>query len=93
MNEAIEKVLPAKWHGWAVAVLAVSPYVSRAYHALASGGGIRGVFSAIWLGTNTPKALKEQVDANTTALVTGDTTQLRKPELTGETNAPTLPRP
>ena len=32
------------------------PYITRAYHALKNGGGIKGVWSAIWNGTNTPKA-------------------------------------
>lgn len=52
--------LPPKWQGYALIFLALSPYVTRAYHAIAAGGGIRGVLSAIWLGTNTPKSKDEK---------------------------------
>lgn len=47
--------LPEKYRGWAMIVLLALPYVTRAYHALAQGGGIRGIWNAIWFGTNTPK--------------------------------------
>ncbi|MDE2100959.1 MAG: hypothetical protein KGL39_27180 [Patescibacteria group bacterium] len=46
--------LPEKWRGWVLIVIAISPYLTRAYHAISSGGGIRGILSAIWLGTNMP---------------------------------------
>lgn len=54
--DSLINLVPAKYRNVALILLAVSPYLTRAYHALASGGGLRGVFSAIWLGTNTPKA-------------------------------------
>jgi len=47
--------LPPSWQGPALMLIALSPYITRAYHALSMGGGIKGVMSAIWLGTNVPK--------------------------------------
>ncbi len=56
MDTNLLNVIPEKWRNWLLIVLAVSPYITRSFHALANGGGIRGVFAAIWLGTNTPAA-------------------------------------
>jgi hypothetical protein len=53
MNDILN-IIPAKYHGLALFVLAISPYITRALHSLMSGGGLRGIFAAIWLGTNTP---------------------------------------
>ena len=56
MNEIpLINLLPEKYRGWAVMLIAASPYLTRAYHAIASGGGVKGVISAIWFGTNQPK--------------------------------------
>jgi len=54
-NIPILNYLPEKWRGWAMLLILASPYLTRAYHALSNGGGVRGVFAAIWLGTNMPK--------------------------------------
>jgi hypothetical protein len=54
--------LPVEWRGTALFLLAVSPYISRAVLSLMRGGGIRGFFAAIWLGTNTPKIVDETVN-------------------------------
>lgn len=78
-QDLVDKVVPPKYHVWAVALLAVSPYVTRAYHAIANGGGIRGIFSAIWLGTNLPKDVKEDVQNTKQAVVSGNTDILTKP--------------
>ena len=48
-------LLPHSWQGPVLIIAVLAPYATRAYHALAMGGGIKGVMSAIWLGTNTPK--------------------------------------
>jgi len=48
-------LLPEKWMGWVLLLIALSPYITRGYYALANGGGLKGVMSAIWIGTNTPK--------------------------------------
>ena len=53
-------IIPEKWRPWMLGLLIASPYITRAYHALASGGGLRGVASAIWMGTNTPKPKSEE---------------------------------
>ncbi len=36
------------------AISVALPYVTRAYYALKNGGGIKGMWKAIWSGTNTP---------------------------------------
>ena len=48
-------VIPEKWRATVLVLLAASPYITRAYHAIATGGGLRGIIQAIWFGTNTPK--------------------------------------
>ena len=60
MNDALSEIpglnlLPEKYRIWVLLAIAASPYLTRGYHALATGGGVRGIVSAIWLGTNTPK--------------------------------------
>jgi hypothetical protein len=57
----LSDLIPEKYRGYALFALAVSPYLTRAYHALANGGGIRGVFRSIWFGTNVDKNLTERV--------------------------------
>ena len=49
------KVIPEKWRGTALILLAISPYITRGIKGCMAGGGIKGFLSAIWLGTNTPK--------------------------------------
>ena len=48
-------ILPAKYRETIVLFAILSPYITRSVHALMNGKGIKGVFSAIWCGTNTPK--------------------------------------
>jgi hypothetical protein len=48
-------LLPEKIRGPIAFVLLISPYITRAYHAIVNGGGLRGVINAIWFGTNVPK--------------------------------------
>lgn len=56
MNDIpIINALPEKYRGTAVLVFLAFPYVTRAYHALVTGGGLKGVWNAILFGTNTPK--------------------------------------
>jgi hypothetical protein len=54
MNDLLN-IIPEKYRGWLLFAVAVSPYLTRACHALMTGGGLRGIFAAIWLGTNTPQ--------------------------------------
>ena len=54
MDDIIQYI-PAKWRGTCLVLLAVSPYITRAYHAAVNGGGLRAILSSIWFGTNTPK--------------------------------------
>lgn len=50
MQQIIDFILNNK-----VNIISASVLIGRAYHALASGGGIKGILSSIWLGTNAPK--------------------------------------
>ena len=52
-------LLPEKWRPYALALIALSPYLTRALYALRNGGGLKGVLTSIWLGTNTPKKQNE----------------------------------
>jgi hypothetical protein len=49
-------VIPPKWHTTALVLGIAAPYLTRAYHALRTGGGLRGVWNGIWFGTNAPKS-------------------------------------
>ena len=53
MNDIIQYI-PEKYRNYVLLILLGSPYVTRALHAVMNGGGIKGIFAAIWLGTNTP---------------------------------------
>lgn len=48
-------IIPEKWRGTVLVLIAISPFITRAYHAVVTGGGLRSIISAIWFGTNTPK--------------------------------------
>ena len=51
----IIKIIPDKWRGTFLVLAVISPYITRAYHAIAMGGGLRSMLASIWFGTNTPK--------------------------------------
>jgi len=51
--------LPESLRQWLIIALVISPYLTRAYYAVRNGGGIKGIFTSIWLGTNTPKVPTE----------------------------------
>ena len=46
--------IPEKYRGLALVLIALSPYITRAFYALVNGRGLKGTLAAIWLGTNTP---------------------------------------
>ena len=46
--------LPEKFRGWALLLIAAFPYLTRGFYAIATGGGIVGIFRAVLFGTNTP---------------------------------------
>lgn len=60
--------IPERWRGWVLLFIALSPYLTRAYHALATGGGLRGVLSAIWLGTNSPRQAEDKAASDAAKL-------------------------
>ena len=58
MDIPIINLLPEKYRGPAIFLVLAFPYVTRAYYALATGGGLVGMFRAILWGTNAPKSDK-----------------------------------
>lgn len=48
-------LLPEQLRSWVLIALVLVPLIGRAYKAVANGGGLRGIWSAIVYGTNTPK--------------------------------------
>ncbi len=57
-------LLPEKWRGWVLALVALSPFLGRAYYSIRTGGGFMGIARALWFGTNVPKPAEppKQVD-------------------------------
>ena len=53
--------LPERYRPQCMLLLVLSPHLTRALYALRHGGGLRGVLTSIWLGTNTPAALTARV--------------------------------
>lgn len=47
-------LIPEPWRSRVILIIVFSPIIGRAYKAIVNGGGIKGIISAIWLGTNTP---------------------------------------
>lgn len=54
-------LVPDKWRSTLTILAVLSPYLTRGYHSLKNGGGLRGVVQSIWFGTNVPKEVKEAV--------------------------------
>jgi len=55
-------IIPEKYRGTALVLLAASPYITRAYHSVRNGGGLRGIINSIWFGTNTDPKLKAEIE-------------------------------
>ena len=58
MNDLLTSIgglIPTKY----VPFLALLPLVGRAYNAIKNGGGLRGIWRAIWLGVDTPSQPKD----------------------------------
>jgi len=54
--------IPEKYRGTLLFLIAISPYLTRAYHALRNGGGLKGIINAVWCGTNTDPKLKAEIE-------------------------------
>lgn len=48
-------IVPEKWRSTLTLLVVLSPFIGRAFQSLRNGGGLKGFFASIWLGTNTPK--------------------------------------
>ncbi len=57
VQAAVEAAVPAQYAGYTSLALIVLMMLGRWVKALQNGTGIKGWFSAIWFGTNTPKIL------------------------------------
>lgn len=55
--DPILDLIPAGYKGIALAILILTPILGRAYHALKTNGGLKGIWNSIIFGTNTPKLL------------------------------------
>jgi hypothetical protein len=73
MNDLITQLtgtLPTKWITWITAAYVISQGIGRIYHAITSGGGIKGIFTALWLGTNTTPEVKAAITSIAAAVDT-----------------------
>ena len=61
ISDSLLPFIPEQYRHKVMLALMLSPYATRAYHALRNGGGIRGVACSIWFGTNVPKEVSETV--------------------------------
>jgi hypothetical protein len=64
MNDLLTQLtgtVPTKWITWLTAAYVISQGLGRIYHAIAAGGGIKGIFTALWLGTNTTPEVKAAI--------------------------------
>lgn len=89
-------LIPEKYRSWALLFVATvawgGPYLTRIYHALATHGGLRGAWNAVWFGTNIPPAMTATI--NTTAAAVDKINQDGANPLAapvGTTNDPTKP--
>jgi uncharacterized protein involved in copper resistance len=57
VQAAVEAAVPAQYAGYTSLALIALMMLGRWIKALQNGTGIKGWFSAIWFGTNTPKLL------------------------------------
>ena len=64
MNDITNDLLPfvpEQYRPKVMLALMLSPYITRAFYALRTGGGLRGIIRSIWFGTNTPPGLTGRV--------------------------------
>ena len=57
----ILKVIPEKYQAPLLALIVLIPYITRAFHALKTGGGLKGIWTAIMYGTNTTPEVKAAI--------------------------------
>jgi hypothetical protein len=60
VNEIANDLLPfvpEQYRPKVMLAIMLSPYITRAFYALRTGGGLRGIVRSIWFGTNTPPGL------------------------------------
>jgi hypothetical protein len=55
--DPILNLIPEGYKGLVLAVFILAPIFGRAYHAIVSGGGLKGIWTALMFGTNAPKIL------------------------------------
>lgn len=57
VQAAVNAAVPAQYAGYTSLALIALMWLGRGLKALMNGGGIKGLFSSIWFGTNTPHIL------------------------------------
>jgi hypothetical protein len=55
------KIIPEKYQAPLLALIVMIPYITRAFHALKTGGGLKGIWTAIMYGTNTTPEVKANI--------------------------------
>jgi hypothetical protein len=48
-------IIDPKYVTWATVAYLASQALGRIYLAIVNGGGLKSIFSAVWLGSNKPK--------------------------------------
>ena len=55
--DPILNLIPEGYKGLVLAIFILAPILGRAYHAIVSGGGLKGIWQALMFGTNAPKII------------------------------------
>lgn len=70
-------IFPVKLIPWLFGFVLLLPYIGRAWHALATKGGIKGIWNAVVMGTNVPVPMEVQ--------------KTKEPVVAAQTNTPNPP--
>lgn len=48
-------LIPERFRPYVVMIVIAFPYLTRTYHVIVNGGGLKSILGAVLFGTNTPK--------------------------------------
>lgn len=68
-TDQLENLLPVKYRWLIGAAVVLIPIIGRAYHAVVTGGGLKGIWTSLVLGTNVPKDVPTDAQPKTVASV------------------------
>lgn len=60
--QALVNLLPKGWHTTIIVFIMALPFIGRAWHAITTSGGLKGIWTALLFGTNVPKQPASPVD-------------------------------